>query len=83
MVNAPNIILDTIKAAEDGDGIVIRMVEVAGIHTKSVLYWKNEFLLVETCDLLERKLESVAHSGKKLEIDFKPFEIISLHFHAD
>ncbi|MHB8133873.1 MAG: alpha-mannosidase [Anaerolineaceae bacterium] len=82
-VNAPNIVLDTIKAAEDGDGIVIRMVEVAGIHTKSVLYWKNEFLLVETCDLLERKLESVAHSGKKLEIDFKPFEIISLHFHTD
>ena len=81
-MNAPNIILDTIKVAENGDGIVLRMVEVAGTHTKSVLRWQKDFLSVEKCDLLERKVDSFEHCEKKLVIDFKPFEIISLHFHT-
>jgi len=81
-VDAPNIILDTIKVAENGDGIVLRMVEVAGTHTKSVLRWQKDFLSVEKCDLLERKVDSFEHCEKKLVIDFKPFEIISLHFHT-
>ncbi len=81
-VDAPNIVLDTIKVAEDGDGLVIRMYEASGSHTNAVLRWKFEFSTVERCDLLERKLEFCLFTEQKMPVVLKPFELVSFHFRS-
>lgn len=35
--NAPNVVLDTIKKAEDSDAIIIRMYEAYGGHARAKL----------------------------------------------
>jgi len=79
-IDSPNIVLDTIKMAEDGDGLVIRLYEASGNHTNAVLHWQNDFSTIERCDLLERKLEFCLFKDQKLPVELKPFELISFHF---
>jgi alpha-mannosidase len=80
VVDNPSIILDTIKLAEDGNGLVIRMAEVSGCHSQAELRWKGSFAQVEKCDLLERPVEPCEPDGQKLQLAFRPFEVMSLRF---
>ncbi len=77
-VDAPNIILDTFKLAEDGDGFICRLYETAGSHTHATLNLKQDFASAEICDLLERSLGIVAMNNSRIPFDFQPFQIISL-----
>ncbi|NTW45405.1 MAG: hypothetical protein HGB14_13500, partial [Anaerolineaceae bacterium] len=79
-VDSPNIVIDTIKVAEDGDGLVIRMYEASGSHTNAILRWTFDFSTVERCDLLERKQEFCLFTSQKMPIALNPFELVSFHF---
>jgi alpha-mannosidase len=75
-VDSKNIIIDTIKPAEDGSGdIIIRMYEGMKMDTyacvTSMLFSGN----VYSCNMLEEVEEQLNALDGKLELHFRPFEI--------
>lgn len=75
-VDSKNIIIDTIKPAEDGSGdIIIRMYEGMKMDTSacvtSMLFSGN----VYSCNMLEEVEEQLNALNGKLDLHFRPFEI--------
>ena len=68
-----NVVIDTIKGAQNGDGIVLRLYEAVGKTTVTALRLGFPCRLVE-CDFLENPI--AAADGEKLT--FSPFEIKTL-----
>ena len=81
-VGATNVVADTVKAAEDGDGIVIRLYESLNRRCRTTVTLGFGIESAELCDLLENPGKSLGFEsgdGKTtLEIDVLPFEIITL-----
>lgn len=73
-----NIVIDTIKKAEDSNDIILRLYEPYGMNTKSHLEFDNSYNIIEETDLLETSIRELAKNVSALDIDFKPFEIITL-----
>ena len=75
-----NLIIDTLKPAEDGNGIVARAYEpyrtrgVSNLRLAEALCGKRVFL----CDMLENELEELSVNNGSVEIPYLPFEIITL-----
>ncbi|MBR0228268.1 MAG: alpha-mannosidase, partial [Clostridia bacterium] len=75
-----NVMLETIKRAEDGDGWIARVYETDNARTKSALYWNRPVASVEECNGLEEKQADVPFTGLETggaEIPFviKPYQI--------
>jgi alpha-mannosidase len=77
-VSADNVILETVKKAEDGDGYIFRMYESRNRLTEFSLNFGFDIKSVELCDLIERPLSKVKHKGGTVKLTAKPFEIITL-----
>ena len=78
-VRAENVIVETVKQAEDGDGIVIRLYEAYGKRTRtaveaSILAGKQLW----ACGCMENRLQELKHDGERAEITIKPYEILTL-----
>ncbi|MBW7455084.1 alpha-mannosidase [Paenibacillus sepulcri] len=72
-LSAPNVMVDAVKKAEDGEQLVLRVHEFAGIRTQVKLGSDLRIRSLEECDLMERKLgEAGIHDG---EFALKPYEI--------
>lgn len=75
-VDRPNVVLETIKKAEDGDGVIVRLYEVQ--NSRSYVNLKVDGCIVDAkeMDLLENPTESNLEVGEH-EIGFtiKPYEI--------
>ncbi len=70
-----NIILQTIKKAEDGEGLIIRLYETKKIATTaSILFSENIATVFET-DLSEKILSEIPKVSDTIQLEFKPFEI--------
>lgn len=72
---AANVILDTIKCAEDGEGLILRFYEAIGNKTSVRLRSGVMIQAVEECDLMERKEKKWTHDGNGFEFTIKPYEI--------
>lgn len=75
-----NVMLETIKQAEDGDGWIVRLYETDNARTKTALYWNRPVASVEACSGLEEKeadLPFTVQENGSAEIPFviKPYEI--------
>ena len=53
-VNVRNVIVETVKRAEDGNGVIVRMYESENARTQATLSWSRPFSRVEECNLLRR-----------------------------
>ncbi len=74
-----NIILETVKLAEDGSGdLILRYYEAKQGQTKCQISLSIPFSSVEECDMLEHASQPVAVAGNTFEVEFKPFEIKTL-----
>ncbi|MBR3692646.1 MAG: alpha-mannosidase [Clostridia bacterium] len=69
-----NLILDTVKAAEDGDGFILRLYECNGNRGKGELIFAKTPVSVEETDLLERPERSLA-AANRLPVEYGPYEI--------
>lgn len=72
-------IVETVKQAEDGDGIVIRLYEAYGKRTRtaveaSILAGKQLW----ACGCMENRAAGAEHDGERAEITVKPYEILTL-----
>ncbi len=73
--DSKNIVIETIKVAEDNNGIIVRAYECFGQNAKSTLNLNFNATDIYECDMLENK-EKLAR-GKSFE--FVPFEIKTLY----
>ncbi|MFZ6030958.1 MAG: alpha-mannosidase [Chloroflexota bacterium] len=74
-LDRPNVLIEAVKQAEDGEAIVVRLYEATGASVKTTLYLGFEAVAAEAVDLMEENpvpLELVDHG---VVLDFHPFEI--------
>ncbi len=78
-LDARNIILETIKPAEDGSAdIILRLYESMGTRTRCKLSSSLAIEKVILTDMLERHQAEIKASGKRFGLEFRPFEIKTL-----
>ena len=74
-VDAKNVILETVKQAEDGDGVIVRLYECENARTTTKLHWNRPIASVTECDLQENALTDVPVEGGTFKFTIKPYEI--------
>ncbi|MGN1140405.1 MAG: alpha-mannosidase [Oliverpabstia sp.] len=83
-VEQENVILDTVKLAEDGSGdMIIRLYESKKAQTDTVLHMNMECLGTEVsgaylCDMLEQEKEILEVEHNTLALSLHPFEILTI-----
>ena len=71
-----NVVLETIKRAEDGDGAIVRMYECENSLTNVTMDWNLPFHAAESCNCLEQPDgEPVEVKDGKITFTVKPYEI--------
>ena len=71
----PNVIIDTVKAAEDGDGIIVRMYESNGASGNAVLVVGKAIISAEETNLIEKKIGDAVVENNAIVFPFTPYEI--------
>jgi alpha-mannosidase len=77
-VETPGVTVEAVKAAEGGEGIVVRLWETEGARRTAQISFDPFIAGVERVDLLEAGAEAIALGENGVSIDFKPFEIVTL-----
>lgn len=78
-VDSDNVMLETIKLAENGDGVIVRLYEVKNTRTKVNLTTAGKVVSVEETDLLENPTQGDAKlEGDKITLTIKPYEVKTL-----
>ena len=81
VVSAPNVIVETVKPAEDGtDAFVLRLYECEGTKTRTSLAVSVPVEKAILTNLLEDPREELPLTAGALELSFSPFEIKTVKF---
>lgn len=75
-----NIIIDTVKAAENGDGVIVRFHEYRGGRT-SVSLMLDGMTEWAACNMLEEEKTAFVQSGS-VNMNIRPFEITTVKIHT-
>lgn len=72
-----NVLVDTIKKAEDSNNIIIRLFENENKRTDVTLTFNHPVKRAVLCNLLEHeeRLLNVSSDGRRVVVSFKPYEI--------
>jgi alpha-mannosidase len=78
----PNVVIETIKKAEDGKGIIVRLYE--SLRKRGTVTLTAGFKIAEVyrSNLLEENLTKLEHSANEIKLSVRPFEIITLRIIA-
>ncbi|MBU0510994.1 MAG: alpha-mannosidase, partial [Chloroflexi bacterium] len=81
--NRPNIVIETIKRAEDGHGIIVRMYESQ--RKRGPFTLTTNFLIAEAwrTNILEENQEEIPVKGTELQYTIKPYQILTLRLTTD
>ena len=74
-VDKPNVVLETVKQAEDGNGTVLRLYESENARTNAVLTVPAGVTRAYSTNLLEQIEEELPVSDGKVAFQIKPYEI--------
>jgi alpha-mannosidase len=77
-VDDPNLVLDTIKRAEGGDALVIRLYEAHGARGTASLRLGFPVHSARFANLLEDPAEPARVEGDAIEVPYRPYEIVTL-----
>ncbi|MBR5985643.1 MAG: hypothetical protein IK019_04440, partial [Clostridia bacterium] len=77
-VDKPNVMIETVKAALHCEGTIIRLCECFGARTKATLTLENAPEAACFTSLMEDDLEKAEFNGSSVELEFKPYEIVTL-----
>ncbi len=78
-LDAPNVVIEAVKPAEDSAGdVVVRLYEAMRRPTHAALTTSLPFQAVFQCDLLENPLHELEVTQDQIHLDFRPFEIITI-----
>ena len=70
-----NVIIDTVKMAEDGRGVILRVYEAAGKKTNAHLSVSQEDFRAVECNLMEEDEKQLASDPYGFDFTIRPFEI--------
>jgi alpha-mannosidase len=76
-VTGESVILDTLKNAEDGDGIILRVYETYNMTVPVSISFSVPVADSEECNLLEEKITNLPVEHDTISFTIKPFEIRS------
>src|SRR5258708_14646601 len=74
-VDCAHVIVETVKPAEDGDGLIVRLYEAHNQRGHGTLTFATSILSAQECNLLEKQINEVCCQGNSLSFQVKPFEI--------
>jgi alpha-mannosidase len=74
-----DLIINCIKPAEDGEGIILRLFEPLGVHASDILNCGKQYGRIFLCNMLEEEQAELKWGDT---IQAKPFEIITLRLKA-
>lgn len=77
-VKPENLILVVFKKAEDSNEIILRLFETKGERTKGVITLYKIPSAVKMVNLLEEEEGEIKYRGRRIGLQVKPFEIVSL-----
>jgi alpha-mannosidase len=81
VLDSDQILLDTVKPAENGSGVILRLHECKGAQGTAELSFVHAYQHASLCDMLENPLSEIPAeqlANRKLELSFRPFEIKTL-----
>ncbi len=70
-----NIVIETVKIAEDSDDVIVRVYETWNSKTAAAFTLGEEIAALSECNMMEEKDVPLAFSGNTFIAEFKPFEI--------
>lgn len=77
-VTAGHVVIETVKQAEDGDGLIVRLYEALRQRGPVTLKTAFPITAVYRTNLLEENQEQLSHQNDQAQFTIKPFEIITL-----
>jgi alpha-mannosidase len=78
ITNRPNIVIETIKRAEDGSGIIVRLYESQRRRGAFALTAAFDLKAAWKTNLLEENQEKISVEGNQLHYQIKPYQILTL-----
>jgi hypothetical protein len=83
-VDKPNILILTLKMAEDGDGIIIRLIETEGEDTKATLRLPySKIKQVYKVNIVEENIDLIKTKHQTVNVDVKAFSITTIRVQID
>jgi alpha-mannosidase len=76
-----HVIVETVKPAEDGDGLIVRLYEAHNQRGRGTLTFTTSILSAQECNLLEEPINDVSYQGNALSFQVRPFEIKTFRVH--
>lgn len=73
-----HIVVETIKVAEDGDGLIIRLYEAHNKRGLACLVFASSVISAVEVDLLERMIGPVSVADRQVCFNVRPFEVKTL-----
>jgi alpha-mannosidase len=77
-VGTPQVVVESIKRAEDSDAVIVRLYEAWGGRCRTRLRTTLPVRRAALCDLLERERSEVRLDRGEVELELGPFKIITL-----
>ncbi|HVU34109.1 MAG TPA: glycosyl hydrolase-related protein [Opitutaceae bacterium] len=77
-IGSPEIELVTWKPAEDGQGSILRLREVAGRSAKTVIRFHAPIQSASLCNAMEEASQPVTSDGQEINLTFRPHEILTV-----
>lgn len=74
-VDQPNVMLETVKKAEDTNGLIVRVYEYQNARTRTKLSFGERITSAVECNLLEETVANVEMLDGGIEFVIKPYEI--------
>ncbi|GIN69698.1 alpha-mannosidase [Bacillus sp. J14TS2] len=72
---AQHVVVDTIKPAEDENGLIVRLYETSGGRERATLQLSQPVDTVEETNLLEEPVANLNITNGQVETDYKPYEV--------
>ena len=76
--NRENIMIDTVKKAEDSDAVIVRLYECFDSRTEAELTFGTNVRAVYLCDLLENEQQALVVTDNRVKLNVTNFEIVTL-----
>lgn len=76
-VDQSNVIIETVKMAEDDDAMIIRVYECYNRRSDAVLTLGLPVQEAYLCNLMEEEDEEIAFDGNQIAFQIKPYEILT------
>ena len=78
-----HVVVETIKPAEDNDGLIVRLYEAHNQRGHGTLTFATTLNSVQECNLLEAPLQTVNYAENSFMFHVRPFEIKTFRVHLN